>query len=341
MDIVFCINNNWTMQCGVTIKSILEFNKNPITFHILSKNISDENKQKLVNIVKLDSNKFIKFYNISSDYDDKFILRPGDRVSIETYFRFFIPVLLEDKIKKVLYLDADIICTNKLDSLFNTDITNYAAGMILDARYCEITKFNRLNYEMKYGYFNAGVMLINLDYWRINDISKKLITYVNDNKELCFSHEQDAINAILHDKILRLSPAFNIQTILLQYYFFKDLRTCPQNIQYEFKYEKKIWPELEEALSLPVLIHFTDFYKPWHKSCKVPFTELWRLFLSQTTWKNYKFSKKIYPKQVHYKNEIKRTIARIKKTKCSFDNFPSEMYQIEKDIVSKLNNKIL
>ena len=38
MDIVFCINNNWSMQCGVTIKSILEFNKSPITFHIFSKN---------------------------------------------------------------------------------------------------------------------------------------------------------------------------------------------------------------------------------------------------------------------------------------------------------------
>lgn len=339
MDIVFCINNNWSMQCGVTIKSILEFNKSPITFHIFSKNITNENKNRLIKIVNETSNNSIKFYIISDDYDDKFVLRSGDRVSIETYYRFFISSLLDNTIEKVLYLDADIICVDKLDNLFDIDLTNYAAGMVLDSRYCEITKYNRLNYDIKYGYYNAGVMLLNLKYWRDNNISQKLIDYVCNNKELCYYHDQDAINALLHDKILRLTPSFNIQTVLMQYFFLKDYLTCPRSIQYDFKYEKKLWAELELALNSPKLIHFTEFYKPWHKTCKLPFTELWRFFLLQTDWKNFKLSKYIYPKKVHYKNEIKRFISKINKAKCSFDNFPMEMYQVEKKIILKLTSK--
>lgn len=331
--IIFCINNNWATQCSVVITSIDYFNKEAITYHIISSDLEENNKNKLK---KSSKNKII-FYDLNNITKDYFIIRPGDHVTIETYFRFFIPTLLDNTIKKVLYLDADILCTANLQNLFDTDISNKAAGMVLDCRYCEISKYNRLNYDLKYGYYNAGVMLMNLDYWRENDISKKLISFLEKNKAACHSHDQDAINALLHKDIIRLQPKYNVQTILQQYYFLKDIKNCPRDIYYDIKYEKKYWKELEENLSTPCLIHFTDNYKPWIKSSKIPFTEMWRVFLNKSNFSNYKLTNHIYPFSNHTKNQLKRFLAFLKHKKASFDNFPKEMYEVEINLLNKIS----
>ena len=151
----------------------------------------------------------LNFYDISNHKMD-FIIRKGERVTIETYFRFYIPQFLKNR-ETVLYMDVDMVCTGDLTPLFDYDLTNHSCAMAPDFFYSDVRNFNRLEYPMKNGYFNAGVMLINLDYWRKNSIAEKLISYVEQNPQRCLKHDQDAINAVLNGKIFELPTRYNFQ----------------------------------------------------------------------------------------------------------------------------------
>ena len=54
--IVFCVDNGWIKQCGVTIKSILFYNpSSEFTFHVLGKEITAENKSLLQKVLNENS----------------------------------------------------------------------------------------------------------------------------------------------------------------------------------------------------------------------------------------------------------------------------------------------
>ena len=107
-NIVLCISPNWIMQASVLITSVLYFNKEEFTFHIIGKGFSDKD---IAVIQKYAKNCHVRYYDVSKVDISKMIIRPEDHVTVETYFRFFIPELLAQSIDRCLYLDADIICT--------------------------------------------------------------------------------------------------------------------------------------------------------------------------------------------------------------------------------------
>ena len=82
-----------------------------------------------------------------------------------------------------------------MDSLWNIDIANNSVGAVPDITLTyDIRSYNRLDYEMELGYFNSGVLLINLDYWRKNSLSTIILEYINENVEKLKFHDQDALN---------------------------------------------------------------------------------------------------------------------------------------------------
>ena len=67
---------------------------------------------------------------------------------------------------KIIYLDCDLIVEQQLSKLFNYDIGRYPIAAVEDMWSGKDDNYERLGYDRKYGYFNSGVLLINLDMWR-------------------------------------------------------------------------------------------------------------------------------------------------------------------------------
>ena len=329
--IFFCVDNNWIKQCGITIKSILFYNSDEdFTFHIVGKDIAPQNRALLIDEVSTLSQKSkIEFHTITNEYDSKFIIRDGDHISPETYYRFFIPNFISPNISKALYLDADILCTGSLKELFDTDLDNKACGMVLDMDYGDISKYNRLDFDFAEKYYNAGVILLNLDYWREHNTIQQLLDFVCEHPNKCQQHDQDAINALLHGKIHRLQFKYNLQNILFQAPLWAD-ENANEIFETE-KIEKKYWPELLENLKSPVLVHFSCLYKPWHKECNTPFTNLWRKFNSSS--KNCHI--KVTAKPKTFKQAIKFILLKLavktkmKKQMPHIFKYPASVYEIE------------
>ena len=199
-------------------------------------------------------------------------IRKNDRVSIVAYFRILLSVILPELVRKVLYLDCDILVLQALENLWAIDIEGYSAGVVMDQRGGDIRFCNNLDYEMSLGYFNSGVMLFNLDYWRENNVTSKVLEYISDNPEKLKLWDQDALNYVLRETKLALPFQYNVQ----EGFYWDELWIA-----------KKYWAEIYEAAENPVILHYT-LCKPWFKECTHPKKELYQKYKSLSPWKNKK-----------------------------------------------------
>lgn len=81
--------------------------------------------------------------------------------------------------------------------------------------------FERLEYDAEYGYFNAGVLLVNLKYWRDNNLTNAFLEYMSSHSDKLKTHDQDVLNALLHDKCKHVSRKWNTEEAFYHYYVIK------------------------------------------------------------------------------------------------------------------------
>ncbi len=59
------------------------------------------------------------------------------------------------------------------------------------------------------GYFNSGVLMMNLDFFRKNNLIDRLLAYARENYEKFELPDQDTLNAPLYDEAIKLHPRRN------------------------------------------------------------------------------------------------------------------------------------
>ena len=297
IDIVLCSDNNYVKPTGVLITSIEAFNKDAICYHIISESLSEISKANLNACLKNKSSK-IEFHIIDISVLKKCPIRENEHVSLATYFRLLLPTILPETIKKILYLDGDILCLDSVASLFETDIENYSCAVTPDVRNDDIRIQNRLSLDKQSGYFNAGVMLINLDWWRKFDVQNRAIQFVLENKDLCLFHDQDALNVLLQGTCKIISVRYNFQE-----HFLETLA--------DLLIDKKYFGDIDYAKENICFIHFTGQKKPWHIECVNPLKKLWLQVFKTTLWKREPLTYK-YPKFLkRLKFNLRKWLAKI------------------------------
>lgn len=209
--------------------------------------------------------------------------------TIETYYRLFAPVLLPKDIDRILYLDCDIIVDGDVSEMYFSEIKVISAIVTTDFMSIQTGNPKRLGYDESFGYFNAGMMLINISYWREHDILQRSINYIKENSEILFLYDQDVLNYVLHD-----SKKF----IGIEYNFFSLYIT------------KMTFDSIDENMKRgvinckPRIIHFIK-PKPWSIfSYKFPLTRVWEKYCKVSLWSSPFF--KELPKDKPFNYFIKR-----------------------------------
>ncbi len=96
-----------------------------------------------------------------------------------TYFRLFIPDLYPD-FNKAIYLDSDIVLMSDVAELYNINIERNLLGVVAD----DIIQKNEIfqeyvekvvGVESYKTYFNAGVLLMNLEVLRLLNFQEKFM----------------------------------------------------------------------------------------------------------------------------------------------------------------------
>lgn len=268
MDILFCFDKNYEQHFGVAITSLLLNNPKTIKrIHLVTKN----NSQNFLNkIEKLKAKTQAKFFIYKPQDKDLKNPKVSAHISIAAYYRLLAPELLPKELNRVLYLDSDLVVQGSIETLYNLDISNYVLAAHAGGKMGSGTK-NRLQLSGDF-YFNSGVMLINLDAWRTNNISVKCIQFLQKYPEMIKLWDQDALNKIVDGKFLNIDFIWNSLV---------DLNSGRKRVS-----------------SQSVIVHFTGKLKPWHSWCLKSDKEIYWLYLRQSPWSN------AYPQLPKNLNEI-------------------------------------
>lgn len=283
MNIICSTDDNFVQHCSVMLTSVL-INNLGVSVWILTEGLTEANKAILKEEVESRGGIF-NFVKVDSTIISKLPMpkhQSLSHISPATYYRLLVSEILPDYVEKAIYLDCDIIVTRSLEELWNTDISNYAVGAV-HQMWQEIEDASRLNYPVEFGYFNAGVLLINLNYWREHSISTKLVNYLTTHFSKIKMHDQDALNAVLYNKAFTLPCKWN----MLHYFFFPDSKSIIGTFNGEVisnysEYKKQIKLNRKD----PVVIHYVSKPKPWQDKCIHPFVKEYFNYAKKTKFFN-------------------------------------------------------
>ena len=107
--------------------------------------------------------------------------------------------------------------------------------------------FERCGYDQSKKYICAGVMLMNLDFWRKHNLTNKVIQWGHENNDRIKFPDQDTINYLCRDSKIILPLQYGIIGC-----FF-------QQSQY---YQPPFIEELRNAIKSPKIIHYAG-QAPW------------------------------------------------------------------------------
>lgn len=270
MDIIHVtcsLDSNYTRFAGVLMTSIFENNKNEkIMMHIMGLKLTENDKHDLSHIAG-SYNNLIKFYDIDENQFKG--LKTTEQWNIATYFRLLLPDIIDQQIKRVLYVDCDIIFRGSIRELYDIDLENNIIGAVEDHVLSPRASLNYIHGILPENfYFNAGVLLIDLKAWREEGITKRCFDYLKHNKPMHL--DQDTLNFVLQKKWKHLPYRYNFMADFHAAYFSK--RDFDMDMDKKYPY-------------YPVIIHFTGT-KPWHHSNRSVYKEDFYKYQSMTKWKN-------------------------------------------------------
>jgi len=257
IPIVFSSNDAFVPIMATMIQSIIEnaSKENNYDIIILTQDISMGYERKLKSMVEGICNFSIRVINVSP-YVQGYTLYTANRkdITVETYFRLLLPELLPNH-NKVLYLDGDMIANADVAELFNTDISDYLLASSRDADgigRCYKAGDTRKDYRLKTlklkgldDYFCAGMLLMNLDRFREELPTKKLLEFAASYPWQW--HDQDVLNVLCEGKVKLVHMAWDVLRDVGNNRYMPDM----------------LYKEFLESEKNPKIIHYGGMRKPW------------------------------------------------------------------------------
>lgn len=282
LQVAYSSDNNYAQHVGVSMVSLFENNRdfNDIVVYILENDISWNNKSRLTMIAEQYGREI--FFIEMAVLLNKLPLNIGNSIAISAYARLFLASIIPVDVDRILYIDCDSIINESLADLWRIDFNDcYIAG-VFDTICPFSENYTNIGLSEADTYINSGVMLIDLNKWRMNNIEQKLIDFIIQRKGKVHHHDQGTINGVLHSRCKIIHPKYNVMSV-----FFTMSRD--QVINYynmnDYYYSTE---EMKEAIMMPVIVHYTPGLvgRPWIKGCKHPLKDLYLQYLKMTPWKD-------------------------------------------------------
>jgi lipopolysaccharide biosynthesis glycosyltransferase len=251
IPVVASSDDNYAYPLGIMFISLLENTKNPERFHlfIIDGGISDKKKNSLQKeVVKRSSQ--LTFLTINDEVYANFPTRA--HISAPAYYRISIPELFHESVTRAIYLDCDLIIKNDLQKLWDIDLEGHA---IAAAENISSSTYTASGLKQP-DYFNSGVMIIDLDKWRENNIPNKVRNFKTEHPELICTNDQCALNGVFKGRWKRLPLNWNFQSGLYR------SSSQTKRIIKDDDSKNPIWS--------PFIIHYIGWSKPWLTPCYHP-----------------------------------------------------------------------
>ena len=183
------------------------------------------------------------------------------------YYRLLAAQYLPKEMDRILYLDPDMLVINPLRPLYETDLGDHLYAACIHIGLVNISKpVNQVRlstYETE-GYYNSGMLLMNLPAIRESVHAEEIFAYVKKNRQLLVLPDQDILNALYGD---RITP---VDEILWNYHAGKYS-------EYLLSSAGEI--DMNWIMHNTAILHYCGKRKPWHVSAFGRFTALYKHYM--------------------------------------------------------------
>lgn len=175
--------------------------------------------------------------------------------------------ILPDDVEKVIVLDHGLAVVEGLDLLWQSDLQGALAGAcpheggVLHAR--------RLNFTPGTGYFDAGVMVLDLAAMRAMNVRSLYRAAFDALAPVVIRGAEDILNIAMRGRYRELPLNWNVT----------DRFYRRNTLEYRYAYADAC-----KAAHDPAIVHFTGDAKPWHRRCGHPLAFLYWQGLGATPW---------------------------------------------------------
>ena len=243
IEIFFASDTNYLPYLSCALHSLSEHSSpdNEYRIHILTTDFSEESLAETKRLVR--SNITVSVHDLSeriAEIKSELSVRLRDYYSDSIYYRIFIPKMFP-RLKKAVYLDADIILNDDVANLYNTDLGDNLLGAVTDESvvgipiFCDYVK-KQIGLADEHDYFNSGVLVMNLAAMRDERLEEKFVHLLKTYNFDTVAPDQDYLNLICRGRVHYLEGGWNKHPIA----------------------------ENELKRSELHLMHYNMFNKPWH-----------------------------------------------------------------------------
>lgn len=275
IPIFFAVDDGYIPYLAVALESLIENASTEYCYSIkvLYTNIEEENKKKIIKYER--ENVKIEFVDLNyyiEEVKDK--LHTRDYYTKSTYFRLFIPNLYP-QYDKAIYIDSDIVVLGDISELYNKEIGNNLVAAAPDDVIQTIETFQEYA-ERVVGvsdyrhYFNAGVLLMNLDEMRKFDFQTKFL-YLLETIKFSVAQDQDYLNRLCKgrtkiiekdwDRMPVTKDEINEENLKIIHYNLTDKPWHYDNV----KFSEYFWKYAEKTEFIDVIRNEKDTYSDEEK----------------------------------------------------------------------------
>jgi len=273
INILVTLDANYIVPLKVMLKSLFINTPNKsFDIYIIHSDLSEAQISSLQHYVREHNSNLIPVLIDGSTFDDAPVISHYTKAM---YYRLLACELLPNHLDKILYLDPDILVINPIDELYDIDVSRYLFAAASHTRLTPLTKHInklRLNTYDTNGYYNSGVLLMNLEMQRSRIKSEDIFDYVRKHRNELILPDQDILNSLYGELILPLDDSlYNFDVRKSKTYFIassgqKDINWVMKNT---------------------VILHYCGKQKPWKKGYINRFGVLYKHYQSKvndTKW---------------------------------------------------------
>lgn len=255
----FGVDANYVKYAGVLMTNLVVLHPDrELHFHLACDGIDASDRQKLAAFVHRYDNVMVEVYDLRRQLD---ALKPVcsaslPRLNRSVLLRILLPSLVPQQVRRLVYMDVDVICINRLDGLFRLALQGQAIAAVLDTRRAS----HAAAIGLKHGrYFFAGVLVVDVPVWRSLQLTELISAYYQQNSEKLRLLEQDALNAVIDGEFVELEERFN--------------HVIEANNPLMIGYS-----------DTDVILHCANETKAWTQGCLPEIRELYWRYVRQSLW---------------------------------------------------------
>lgn len=172
---------------------------------------------------------------------DKLPIR--DYYSKTTYFRMFIAEMFPEY-DKAIYIDSDTVIQGDISELYQKNIGDAYLGACHDQAMVQVDEYGTYAEKVvgvsRHNFFNAGMLLINCEQFRLHFVLDKFIQYLN-TYNFVVTQDEDYLNLICKDHVYWLNRRWNTM----------------------------VFGEIPYPIDEAKIVHYIMVSKPWHyENCR-------------------------------------------------------------------------